>query len=477
MYGSFYNHVNVAMSKKKRYAIVDLETTGGMSKRDKITEIAIVILEDNRIIDTFSSLINPNRSIPQHITRITGITDDMVAVAPQFFEVAKKVVEMTEGAVFVAHNVRFDYSFLKEEFAALGYTFSKKQLCTVRLSRKAFPGLKSYALGNLIKHFDIPVNARHRALDDATATAIILQKILNQDYGEYTAQEIINKGIKSSRLPQSINIDRLHALPEAAGVYYFYNTYNSVIYVGKSINIKKRIMQHFSATTKKADKLQRMAHDLSFQLTGNELIAMLLESFEIKALQPEINKVQKTAEYPYFVYTWIGTDGYQKFGWEKSSIKTRKGKNILSYYGTKQSALSHLAGITRELTLCQSYTSLYDREGPCFSYKTENCYGACIKEESPADYNSRAQYGVELLKRIFDQNFILILNGRTPDEKSVVLVEEGHYKGFGYIDNEGVQYGIEELKEAINYVPINPEANGIIRTYLQKHPFTKRITF
>jgi len=397
------------MPKKKRYAIVDLETTGGMAKRDKITEIGIVVLEGNEVVDKYSTLVNPGRSIPYNITRITGITDDMVADAPKFFEVAKKVVEMTEGAVFVAHNVRFDYSFLKEEFGALGYTFTKRQLCTVRLSRKAFPGLKSYSLGNLIKHFDINVNARHRALDDAAATTIILQKILNQDYGEYTAQDMINAGIKSSRLPKSITMERLHELPETAGVYYFYNTYSKVVYVGKSINIKKRVMQHFSATTQKAERMQKMVHDLSFEETGNELVAMLLESFEIKALKPEINKAQRTSEYPYFIHT--------------------------------------------------------------------SCYGACVGEESPADYNSRADLGVDLLKRIFDQNFVLLLDGRSADEKAVVLVEEGHYKGFGYIPMDDVQYGIEELKETIKYVPINPEANGIIRTYLQKHPFTKRITY
>jgi len=465
------------MAKKKRYAIVDLETTGGMAKRDKITEIGIVLLEDNEVIDTYSTLVNPGRSIPPQITRITGITDDMVADAPYFYEVAKKVVELTEGAIFVAHNVRFDYSFLKYEFGNLGYTYTKRQLCTVRLSRKAFPGLKSYSLGNLIKHFKIEVNARHRALDDALATTIVLQKILNQDYAEQTVDQMVNAGIKASKLPYSITMERLHALPEEAGVYYFYNTYGSVIYVGKSINIKKRVMQHFSKTTQKAERLQKMVADLSFEVTGSELTALLLESYEIKALKPEVNKAQRTTAYPYFIHYYTDSKGYIKFKWEKSSIKTRKGKNILSHYGSKVAATSHLAGITKELSLCQSKTGLYDKEGPCFYYKTDTCMGACIEEESTSDYNSRAELGIDLLKRIFDQNFVLILPGREESEKAIVLVEEGHYKGFGYINEDDVQYGIEELKEAIKYVPTNPEANGIIRTYLQQHPFTKRITF
>lgn len=448
-----------------------------MAKRDKITEIGIVLYDGSTIIDKYQTLVNPGRSIPQEITRITGITNAMVSDAPKFFEVAKKVVEMTEGAIFVAHNVRFDYSFLKEEFSSLGYTFTKRQLCTVRLSRKTFPGLRSYSLGNLITHFGISVSARHRALDDAIATTELLELILAQDYSEHTVDQIVNEGIKSSKLPKAVTLEQLHALPESAGVYYLSNTYNKVIYVGKSINIKKRVMQHFSKTTQKAERLAQMVTDITYECTGSELLAMLLESHDIKALKPEVNKAQRTNEYPYFIYHYYDDQGYLCYKWEKSSIKSRKGKDILSHYGSKQGAQSHLAGITRELTLCQSKTDLYDREGPCFLRKTKVCYGACVSEESPSDYNSRAEVGIDYLKRIFDQNFIIITEGRASDEKGIVLVEEGHYKGYGYIGTEDLSYGVEEMKEAIKYVPINPETNGIIRTYLQKHPFTKTIPF
>ena len=463
--------------KKKVYAIVDLETTGGIARRDKITEIGIVLYDGEKVLKTYQTLVNPGRSIPSEITRITNITNDMVADAPFFYEVAKNVVELTEGTIFVAHNVRFDYSFLKEEFASLGYTFTKRQLCTVRLSRKAFPGLRSYSLGNLIRHFDINVSARHRALDDALATTELLKNILNQDYAEDNIDQIINAGIKSSKLPKEITLEKLHSLPETPGVYYFHNTYGKVIYVGKSINIKKRVMQHFSKTTQKAEVLARMVTDITTEETGNELLAMLLESHEIKALQPEVNRAQRTSTYPYFIHHYYDSKGYIKFAWEKSSIKTRKNKEILSHYGSKQGAISHLAGITRELSLCQSKTDLYDKEGPCFLFKTKECYGACIEEESQEDYNSRAELGIEMLKRIFDQNFFITLEGRTSDERGIVLVEGGHYKGFGYINIEDFNYGIEEIKEAIKYVPINPETNGIIRTYLNKNPFTKVTSF
>ncbi len=463
--------------KKKIYAIVDLETTGGMAKRDKITEIGIVLYDGKEIIKTYQTLVNPGRSIPPEITRITSITNEMVADAPFFYEVAKDVVELTEGAIFVAHNVRFDYSFLKEEFASLGYTYTKRQLCTVRLSRKAFPGLKSYSLGNLIRHFDIKVSARHRALDDAMATTELLKNILSQDYADQNINQIVNAGIKSSKLPKEITLDKLHALPETPGVYYLHNTYGKVIYVGKSINIKKRVMQHFSKTTQKAERLARMVTDITTEETGSELVAMLLESHEIKALQPEVNKAQRTSQYPYFIHHYFDSKGFLNYAWEKSSIKTRKNKQILSHYGSKQGAISHLAGITQELSLCQSKTDLYDKDGPCFLYKTKVCYGACISEETAEDYNSRAELGIDMLKRIFDQNFFLTLDGRTSDEKAVVLVESGHYKGYGYINVEDFNYGIEEIKEAIKYVPINPETNGIIRTYLHKNPYTEMTTF
>ena len=261
--------------KQKTYAIVDIETTGGMAKRDKITEIGIVIHDGNRIIDSFTSLINPERSIPPEITRITVITNSMVEGAPKFYEVAKEIVLRTEGAIFVAHNVRFDYSFIQEEFDKLGFTYSRKQLCTVKLSRKTFPGLRSYSLGNLISHFGIDVQARHRALDDALATAKIFDMILEQSEEEEITQ-FINRGIKETKLPEGITTDKLHELPEGAGVYYFYNAYGKAVYVGKSNNIRTRVMQHFAQVNAKSEKMIRLVSEIGYEITGSELIDTIL---------------------------------------------------------------------------------------------------------------------------------------------------------------------------------------------------------
>lgn len=457
------------------YAIVDIETTGGIPGRDRITEIAIVVYNGQTIVDTFSSLINPERSIPFGITRITGITDDMVADAPKFYEVAKKIVGMTENAIFVAHNVRFDYNFLREEFNSLGYTFTRKQLCTVVLSRKSFPGLRSYSLGNLIRHFNIHVNNRHRALDDALATTDILGRILSTEEGRFKSEQFIKQGIKSTKLPNNIALSQIEALPEATGVYYMFNTYGHIIYIGKSINIKKRVLQHFTTHDQKSSKLMARVADITFQDTGSELLALLLESNEIKAHQPDVNKVQRAKDFPYFIYYYKDEKGYIQFAWDKSSVKTRQNKLILNHYTSKNSARSHLLRITEVATLCPGMTGIYELNGSCFYYQTGTCLGACQEIESPEIYNERAQMAIDLLKKSFDSSFFIITEGRSDQEAGLVLIDEGHYKGFGYISSTEENAGIECWLDAIQYVPYNPDCDQIIHTWIQKNSNIKII--
>jgi DNA polymerase-3 subunit epsilon len=299
----------VIMRKEQRYAIVDIETTGGLVKRDKITEIAIVVHNGEEIIEQYQTLVNPERSIPSFITDMTGITNDMVADAPLFCEVAKDIVLKTEGAVFVAHNARFDYGFLREEFSRLGYTYTRKQLCTVRLSKKLLPQLRSHSLDSLIRHYQLKVDNRHRALDDALATAEIFRKMTFMADGNNGINDIINLGIREAKLPPGISLDHLHALPEAAGVYYFHDDTGKVIYVGKSIHIKKRVIQHFAEISNKAGKMQQRVHDITYTLTGSELIAQLLENSEIKKLQPDINRAQRRKSFPFAIYYYFDDTG------------------------------------------------------------------------------------------------------------------------------------------------------------------------
>ncbi len=461
------------MAKKRLYAVVDLETTGGLPKRDKITEVAIILFDGKEIVEEYQSLVNPERSIPPSISRITGITNDMVAEAPKFYEIAKRVIELTEGAIFVAHNVRFDYQFLSYEFRSLGYTFTRRNLCTVRLSRKAFPLIKSYSLGNLIRYFNIKVEHRHRAFDDAKATTILLKKIFDQQASGEGVDALVDKSLQLTKLPKALKLEDVEVLPEECGVYYFRDAKGFVIYIGKSINIKKRVKQHFSKQTKKTDKLFQKVADISYEITGSELASLLKESKEIKDVQPEINKIQKTKLYNYAIEKSSDKSGYAKY----KIVKGDKTTNPLSYYGSRKSALNHIEQIGESFMLCHKINGIDKSKNTCFAYEVQKCAGACIGEELPYDYNERFEESLVLVNRLFEENFLLLEEGRSPTEKAVFLVEDGHYRGFGYVDGADVAYGIEELKEAVKYTPLNPEADLILRNYMWSHVGLEQIHF
>jgi len=452
--------------KKKIYAVIDIETTGGRSNRDRITEIAIIRHDGENILDSYQTLVNPEASIPYNITQITGITQEMVEDAPRFYEVAKKIVEMTNDSIFVAHNVRFDYNFIQQEFKRLGYTFSKRQLCTVRLSRKAFPGLPSYSLGNLIKYFKIKVNDRHRAYDDAFAAAKLLEMALNQDGSEEKISDLVDLGIKESQLPQNITLEKLHALPEACGVYYFHDKAGELIYIGKSINIKKRVMEHFANRTRKGEVLQKNVHDISFEITGSELVALLKESHEIKYHHPYVNRAQRARNFQHVIHQYTNDEGYLCLDYKKPNAKERTKLKILRAYPTQTSARSKLNKLLEEFDLCQLYCNVSPASKPCFYYHLHRCTGACIGKETPEDYNLRVQEATETIAMDFEKDFIIIDKGPTDTALSVILIEDKQYKGFGFIEKEDANGGIEMLKDVVKPFKHNPEVVGIIQRFV-----------
>lgn len=449
----------------KIYAIVDIETTGGKPSRDRITEIAIALHDGEKVIDSYETLINPETIIPFGITRLTGISQDMVEGAPKFYEVAKKIVEMTENAIFIAHNVRFDYGFIREEFKRLGFTYTRRQLCTVRLTRNTFPGLGSYSLDNLIRHFKIPFRNRHRAMGDVEATTILFEKILAKEQSEQEMKSLINLGVKESRLPKNITLEQLHALPEVAGVYYFYDKNGEVVYVGKSINIKKRVMEHFAKTTPKASKLQKYVDDISYEVTGSELVALLYESFEIKRLRPPINRAQRLRNFPYVIHQYTNDEGYLCLNIAKPTAKIRKTLNVVSEYPKLGSAKGYMARALSVFELCAYHCNIEAGNKPCFNYHVKKCLGSCLGKESTEVYNERVKEAIEYLLTIFEEDFFIIDTGRNEDEKSVVLVEQGHYAGFGYIETEEIR-GEHSLRNVIKSVQGNAETAKIIRRFL-----------
>lgn len=453
----------------ERYAIVDIETTGGKADMHRITEIAIVLHDGERILDTWETLVNPETWIPYGITELTGITQEMVQNAPKFYEIARKIIELTEGAILVAHNASFDYGFLREEFARLGYTFSRRQLCTVRLGRKAFPGLHSYSLDNLIAWMGITVTQRHRAMGDALATAELFQRIMAQQGGPEQAMAMLRTGLKDARLPEHFGMERLLQLPEACGVYYFHDKAGEVIYVGKSLNIRKRIAEHFADKTEKTRKLRELTHDITCEVTGSELVALLLESAEIKRLRPSINRAQRQQSFPYAIYAYADSEDFLHFEADRLTAAQRKKLKVLAEFPSMQAARGRLEWAVEQFELCRRLSGLQTGKGACFYFHLQKCRGACAGHESPKSYNERALAASEALQIGFEEDFLLLERGRSPQEKVVVLVENGHFAGYGYVDAQKAWNALE-LRQAICPMAGNPETTRIIQAYLHRKP-------
>ncbi len=296
------------------YAIVDIETTGGSARLEKITEIAIYLHDGNTVTGEFITLINPERNIPYFITNLTGITNEMVEDAPKFYEVARKIVELTEGRTFVAHNARFDYTFLREEFKSLGFNFRRSLLDTVALSRKLLPGHKSYSLGNLCKDLEITINGRHRAGGDAFATVKLFEILMEKDREINHCGQRLMKNTKLSKLNPNLDLNKLEKIPEEPGVYYFYNEKHDLIYIGKSKNLQQRISTHLSNnTTNKAMEMRDSISDIDWEETGSELIALLKESAEIKINKPVYNRAQRRSRFQWGIYMFTDTKRIYQF--------------------------------------------------------------------------------------------------------------------------------------------------------------------
>ena len=488
------------------YAIVDIETTGGQPANDRITELAIFVHDGQQVVDSYSTLLNPGRSIPPFITQLTGITNDMVADAPRFHEVARKVVEMTEGCVFVAHNVRFDYSFLKKEFADLGYNYSRKTLCTVRLSRSLIPGQPSYSLGKLCQNIGIPLNGRHRAAGDAEATSILFDRLLRitqeaeapegagpaavpgtaealarvdalapagrrpsgQPDKKPSARRVaaVAQAIKTALLPLLITPEKVASLPQATGVYYFHNEVGEIIYVGKSINIYKRIQQHFAIDVKSRKSLdfKNSIADITWELTGSELVALLYESHLIKQLKPAYNRAQRRSVFPAGIYLKTDEAGYKRLYYGRADA--RNSEIPIIALGNQYKAQGFLYNRVAKYNLCQKLCGLYKTDGSCFAYQVHQCQGACVGQEPPESYNLRVDAAIDSIS-YEHESFVVIGPGRREDEKSLVVVENGHYRGFGYVDETFTARRLQDFRAAVNPYADNKDVQQIIRNHVR----------
>ncbi len=453
------------------YAIIDIETNGGSLRNAKITEIAIFLHDGNKTVDSFISLVNPETSIPPFITQLTGITEEMVADAPKFYEIAKKVVEITENTIFVAHSVSFDYNIVRAEFRRLGFDFNREKLCTVKLSRKLMPLQASYSLGKLSDSLGIEINGRHRAGGDAEATVKLFEILLSLDNQKTTFGTLKREHYTFDN--PNISSELIESLPEESGVYYFYNSDRELIYIGKSKNIRKRVVTHLlNAKSNKAIAMRNDITDIDFEVTGSELVALLKESEEIKSKKPFYNVAQKRTYFQYGLFTDQQIDGYIRL--EMKRIKD--GSLPLTVYASRKEGIDHFYYLNEKHQLCLTMTGLNKSKGPCFHYSLKKCNGACRGEESAEDYNTRVMEALESFQ-FKNQNTLIIDRGRKINEKAVIQVKNGKYVGFGYTDVATTTKQIEKIMSCVQPFQNNRDVQQIINSFLKKEQVEKVIEY
>ena len=444
------------------YSVVDIETTGNGYKGQKITEISIFLFDGQKVIDEFTSLVNPEQRIPHFITNLTGITEAMVSTAPKFYEIAKKVVEITKDAIFVAHNVTFDYNVIRDEFKSLGFDFKRKKLCTVRLSRKIIPGLPSYSLGNICSTEGIEIAERHRAKGDAEATVELFRRLLERDHN-FTINSFLNSKSREASLPPLLDRLVVDNLPETHGVYYFKNEQKEVIYVGKANNIKQRVISHFYDKKKKERTMCLETADITCTETGSEIVALLHESSEIKHFYPKFNRAQRRAGEAIGLFWYEDQKGILHLAYDRLKLTPNPFMKFYSMVECK----SVLEKICEEFELCPKYCHLETHANACFHFQIKKCKGICSEKETPEKYNKRVQKAVKSLG-LQTEKLVLKEKGRNDKELGFVLILNGIYQGFGYLNKDIKIQDPEEYERYLQPKKDNRDVQRILTSYIAK---------
>lgn len=443
------------------FAIVDIETTGGYASGNSITEIAIAIHDGKQMTDYFETLINPEAPIPKYIQALTGITNAMISQAPLFEEVAPKIYALLHDKVFVAHNVNFDYSFVKHHLAQNGYELDCKKLCTVRLARKVLPGHPSYSLGNLCRCLEIQIEQRHRAGGDTLATVKLFECILKNDI-EGEIQAMLKGKSKEQFLPPHLSVEKVAQLPALPGVYYFHNVKGKIVYVGKAKDLKKRVNSHFSnnKTGKQKQDFLREIHNVSFQVCGSELMAFILESIEIKRLWPLYNRSLKGFQQTYALYIYEDGRGYQRLVMEKK----KKQLEPLYTFNLLLDGLALLKKLIDQFKLCSRLCYVNLSSGPTLA-----------DELSSLEYNERVNSAVNHLKSSLP-SFALVEDVALPQKEGsqgIILMDKGRFYGMGYVSSNVSFTHIDEYKKHVTQYPESEYIRGLVYQYANKNPHRK----
>ncbi|MGB3343443.1 MAG: exonuclease domain-containing protein [Aequorivita sp.] len=446
------------------FAIIDVETTGGGIAGNRITEICIAKMRGGEVIDKYVSLVNPEREIPTYITALTGIDNKMVAEAPRFKDIAQEVDDFTRDVIFVAHNISFDYNVLRNEFRDIGMSYIRKKLCTVRLSRKLIPGLLSYSLGKLCTSINIPHLNRHRAEGDVDATVILFKRLLSLDEDFKEFNSFLHPRSKQATLPPHLATNQIEELPQEAGIYLFKNQKHQVIYAGKAKNIKKRVISHFYDKKTKEYQLGQETHFIDYKLTGNELIALLVESEHIRKHYPKYNKAQKWPSTMYQIISYVNQRGIIQLALGKTKVR----HDSVSTFYNRTVATEKLEEICETFKLCPRFCTLQSNVEKCSHYRIKACEGICDEKESVEEYNLKVKAAIESL-RDNKPSFAIQGPGRTRNEIGFALVVGGEYKGFGFFDRTESLSELEDYKPFLKLQIGSYHTHAIIRSFLKKN--------
>ncbi|WP_298955457.1 exonuclease domain-containing protein [uncultured Nonlabens sp.] len=436
------------------YTIVDVETTGGKYNEEGITEVAIYKFDGHEIIDQFASLVNPEKEIQPFVVKLTGINNAMLKRAPKFYEIAKRIINITEGSTLVAHNAGFDHRMLRLEFDRLGYKFERPTLCTVELAQNLLPDQDSYNLGKLTRSLGIPLTDRHRATGDALATVQLFKLLLQKDINK----DIISKSLKHFK-PIKIEPNLkviVDSLPAVIGVFYVYDASRNIIFIGKSKNIKKRVTQLFTGSNRKSKEIQKKVAEITFEKTGSEIISILKEHIEVRKHRPVYNGKIKRNNFSHGLYIYYDTDQVPHF-YIKSVVKD----------------VNHI------ITFSSS------RSGNSFLEKLENKYGRSIKvrklipddSRKNIDQNTSVTESLEVLNKTVSDiittyslkgtSKILVDRGRETSERSVILIENGRVTGYAFVNLRIQMTDIKMLKSLLTPVEDHGQVLHLVATYMR----------
>lgn len=415
------------------------------------------------MVDEFTSLVNPECEIPYFITGLTGIDNHMVRNAPTIDQIADTIEEITKDTIFVAHSVNFDYNVIKSEFKNINRAFVRKKLCTVRLSRKLIPGYNSYSLGKLCSALNIPLTDRHRARGDAHATVLLFQKLLRTKDAAEVFKTFLNSRSQEATLPPHLPKKVFENLPTQPGIYYFKNANGKIIYIGKAINIKKRVLSHFYDKSTKEVQLCQDTVDIDFELSGSELLALLMESNAIKHHYPKYNRAQKRKLQQYGIFSYEDRNGILHLAFNKLKMAP----NALDTFYNITDCRLYLEKICEVFRLCPKYCHLQENVNSCSHYKI-TCDGICTEKESAPIYNNKVKQAMQHIKSK-KENFIIKEKGRNSDEDAFILVRNNIYIGYGFIQRDFDLSATEDLNAFLIPQKNTIEIKSIIKSYLNKN--------